>query len=151
MADPMTTEASNVEGMTADERLRCGIDIDIPKLKAGLRELSDAFVKGRQGSYGMLIPAEPYHDGDLVCGGAFRLIERLEQQLTAARQGPITPVAERVELYITSHQSTLGADDIAFLREIGSALTTAEARNADLCKPCWREDDVEHPCGRIEP
>jgi|SRR5688572_8012602 len=89
----MTTEPSTAVEMTADERLRMGIDIDIPKLKEGLRELSNAFVSGRQGSYGMRIPAEPYRDGDLVCGGAFRVIERLEQQLTAAE----SRIAEAVQ------------------------------------------------------
>ena len=29
-------------------------------------------------------------------------------------------------------------------------LTAAEKRVAELSRPCWREDDVEHPCGRAE-
>jgi hypothetical protein len=52
-------------------------DIDPDKLLTSLRELSHAFVDGRQGHYGMRIPAEPYRDGDLVCGGAYRLITAL--------------------------------------------------------------------------
>jgi len=55
-------------------------DIDPSRLKAGLRDLSKAFVDGRQVHYGMRIPAEPYRDGDLVCGTAARLIERLEYE-----------------------------------------------------------------------
>ena len=35
--------------------------------------------------------------------------------------------------------------EIARLR---TALTAAESRIAELSQPCWREDDVEHPCGR---
>jgi hypothetical protein len=56
-------------------------EIDVDQLLAGLRDLSKAFVDGRQDSYRMRIPAEPYRDGDLVCGSAARLIERLQQQL----------------------------------------------------------------------
>lgn len=51
--------------------------IDVPRLLTALRELSKAFVDGRQDRYGMRIPAEPYRDGDIVCGTAARLIERL--------------------------------------------------------------------------
>jgi hypothetical protein len=84
------------------EAKRIGADIDVPRLKAGLRELSDAFVKGRQGSHGMRIPAEPYRDGDLVCGGAFRLIERLETELVQAE------AAVRSLLEVTEHGSNRG-------------------------------------------
>lgn len=38
----------------------------------------------------------------------------------------------------------------AMLRALRSALTAAEQRIAELSRPCWREDDVEHPCGRSE-
>lgn len=51
--------------------------IDAPRLVAALRELAKAFVEGRSDRYGMRIPAEPYRDGDIVCGTAARLIERL--------------------------------------------------------------------------
>jgi hypothetical protein len=51
--------------------------IDAPRVVAALRELSKAFVAGHPDRYGMRIPAEPYRDGDLVCGTAARLIERL--------------------------------------------------------------------------
>lgn len=47
-------------------------------LVAALRELSKAFVEGRQDSYGMHIPAEPNRDGDIVCARAAEEIERLE-------------------------------------------------------------------------
>lgn len=63
--------------------------IDRARLLAGLSDLSQAFIKGEQGRYGMRIPAEPYRDGDLVCGGALRLIgaqnAEIERLRTALR------------------------------------------------------------------
>lgn len=80
---PALDEAGRVSPEPSEQQAeaeRIGSEIDIPRLKAGLRTLSKAFVDGRQGSYGMHIPAEPYRDGDLVCGTAARLIERLEYE-----------------------------------------------------------------------
>lgn len=58
-------------------------DMDNLRLVAALRELSKAFIEGRQDCYGMHIPAEPYRDGDIVCGIAARLIEQLLRALDA--------------------------------------------------------------------
>lgn len=69
-------------------------DIDLDKLLAALRALSDAFVKGQQGSYGMRIPAEPYRDGDLVCGAAFRLLSRIRAALGTIGDGALSQKKE---------------------------------------------------------
>lgn len=37
------------------------------------------------------------------------------------------------------------------IETLRDALTNAQNRIAELSNPCWREDDVEHPCGRTCP
>jgi hypothetical protein len=59
--------------MTSKDRSIPG-DVDLPRLIKALNALSTSFVEGRQGSYGMRIPAEPYRDGDLVCSQAARMV-----------------------------------------------------------------------------
>jgi hypothetical protein len=63
----------------------CNEPVDLPRLIASLCTLGQAFVDGEQGRYGMRIPAEPYRDGDLVCGRALLVIQRLALQLVEAR------------------------------------------------------------------
>lgn len=65
--------------VTSNDRMIPG-DVDLPRLVAGLHELSKAFIEGNQGRYGMRIPAEPYHDGDLVCGQAARMLDLFSDQ-----------------------------------------------------------------------
>lgn len=71
----MTSAPSNLSTFDLDKA-----DVDLPRLIAGLHELSKAFVSGAQGRYGMRIPAEPYHDGDLVCGQAARMLGLFSEQ-----------------------------------------------------------------------
>ena len=57
------------------------VTVDIHRLIEALLTLSDSFVNGRQGEFGMRIPAEPYRDGDLVCGLAAYTLAKLQQQI----------------------------------------------------------------------
>lgn len=114
-------------GYTPDERKRLGLDIDAGKLKDALRELSHAFVEGRQGSYGMRIPAEPYRDGDLICGAAYRLICQMEESLTAAqaeieelrytRRWNIAQVGDVLEVCRGDHDKSAGCVPERYVRE----------------------------------
>jgi hypothetical protein len=74
--------------------------INAELLKAALETLSEAFVAGTQGSFGMRIPAEPYRDGDIVCGSAVRLIARLQNVLKQKSEQ-----IERLQLTIQNFQT----------------------------------------------
>jgi len=133
-------------------------EIDIPRLTAALLVLSQAFVKGEQGRYGMRIPAEPYRDGDLVCGAAARLIGRLQARDSQA----VTDVLEerfrqvQVEGYTSEHDDghadgALAKAAACYALCAGIGIATAEGieshyefvreyRTAGVPSPVWPWD-----------
>lgn len=54
-----------------------------------LEEVADAFARGRPGDHGMRIPADPQHDGDLICSAGAKEIRRLRVALRAIAR-PVT-------------------------------------------------------------
>lgn len=108
--------------------------IDRVRLLAGLSDLSQAFVKGEQGRYGMRIPAEPYRDGDLVCGGALRLIVRQNAEI------------ERLRAFVELCRDTF-ADFQMANRIIGRTLQADAARAGyDACVKCLAGETSRPAC-----